>query len=126
MAAVYPPRVLVIEDDPNVRDVIGALLAAFGFDCQAAHDNQSGLVRFEEGGWDLVLTDLTMREVSGWEVVEAIRERAPSIPIVVLTGLSSPSVLRRAHECRVTVIAKPFQVRTLKAALVEALYAQLA
>jgi CheY-like chemotaxis protein len=125
MAAVYPPRVLVIEDDPNVRDLIDALLASFGFDCQAANDGQSGLVRFEEGGWDLVLTNL-MREVSGWEVVEAIRERAPSLPVVVLTGLSSPTVLRRALERRVTVIAKPFQVRTLKAALVEALYAKLA
>jgi CheY-like chemotaxis protein len=47
--AVYPPRVLVIEDDPNVRDLIGALLASFGFDCQAANDGPSGLVRFEEG-----------------------------------------------------------------------------
>ena len=124
MADAHPPRVLVIEDDPNLREIIGALLPSYGFACQAVNDRQSGLVRLDEGGWDLVLTDLAMSEVRSWEVVEAIRQRAPTIPVVVLTNVSEPTVLRRAHECHVAVVVKPFLVRTLKAALVEALYAK--
>jgi CheY-like chemotaxis protein len=126
MPAADPPRVLLIDDDPSLREILTAVLASFRYDCQTGADgSQSGLVRFDEGGWDLVLIHLTMPEVGGWEVVEAIRRRAPTIPVVLITGLSNPAVLRRARECHVTVIVKPFQVRTLKAALVEALYANL-
>jgi CheY-like chemotaxis protein len=67
-----------------------------------------------------------MPEVSGWEVVEAIRRRAPTIPIIMMTGFNSPTVLRRARECRARMIVKPFQVQTLKAALVDALHAEFA
>jgi CheY-like chemotaxis protein len=127
MAAAQPPRVLLIDDDPSLREILTAVLASFRYDCQTGADgSQSGLVRFDEGGWDLVLTDLTMPEVNGWEVVEAIRQRAPAVPIVLFTGVSNPAVLRRARECRVQVVVKPFHVQTLKAVLVEALYAKLA
>jgi two-component system response regulator AtoC len=126
MVDTYPPRVLVIEDDPNLREIVSALLASFGYDCQTVADGRSGLVRVGEGGWDLVLTDLTRPELNGWEVVDAIRQQAPTLPIVLITGLGDPAVLRRARDCRVRVLAKPFYVQTLKAALVEALHAKLA
>jgi CheY-like chemotaxis protein len=126
MTDTRPPRVLLIDDDPSLGEIISAVLASFGYECQTAADGQSGLARFDEGGWDLVLTDLTMPEVNGWEVVEAIRQRAPAVPIVLFTGVSNPAVLRRARECRVQVVVKPFHVQTLKAVLVEALYAKLA
>jgi CheY-like chemotaxis protein len=123
-AGACPPRVLLIDDDPNIREIVSSLLESFGYECQTAADGRNGLVRFDEGSWDLVLTDLAMPEVSGWEVIEAIRQRAPAIPIVLFTGLSNQDVLRRARECRVMVVAKPFHAQTLKAALVEALYAK--
>jgi CheY-like chemotaxis protein len=114
-------RVLVIEDDANILEIVSAVLASFGCDCQTAEDGQSGLARFDEG----VLTDLAMPEIGGWGVVEAIRQRAPTLPVVLLTGLSKPTVLRRAREWHVTFIVKPFRVQTLKAAVVEALCAKL-
>jgi CheY-like chemotaxis protein len=127
MVDTYPPQVLVIEDDPNIQEIVSALLASFGYDCQTVADGRSGLVRVGEGGWDLVLTDLTRPELSGgWEVVDAIRQQAPTLPIVLMTGLGDPAVLRRARDCRVRVLEKPFYVQTLKATLVEALHAKLA
>jgi CheY-like chemotaxis protein len=126
MVDTSPFRVLVIEDDPNIREIVSALLASFGYDCQTVADGRSGLVRVGEGGWDLVLTDFTLPELSGWEVVDAIRQQAPTLPIVLMTGLSDPTVLRRARDCQVRVLAKPFYVQTFKAALVEALHAKLA
>jgi CheY-like chemotaxis protein len=126
MAEARRSRVLVIDDDPSVREVVHSLLASFGYDCQTAADGASGLTRFDEGGWNLVLTDLAMPEMSGWEVIQAIRRRAPTTPIILITGLSDPAVIHRAREWRVPVILKPFRLDRLKAALVEALYAQLA
>jgi CheY-like chemotaxis protein len=126
MVDTYPPRVLVIEDDPNIREVVCALLASFGYDCQTVADGRSGLVCVGEGGWDLVLIDLAIPDMHGWEVVDAIRQQAPTLPILLMTGLSDPAILRRARDCRVRVLPKPFYVRTLKAALIESLYATLA
>jgi CheY-like chemotaxis protein len=112
----------MIDDDPVVRNVVCALLAAFGYDCQAAADGQTGLVRFDEGDWDLVLTDLVMPQVSGWDVIETIRRHAPTMPIIAITAHDDPAVIRRASEWHVPVILKPFHWETLNAALVQALY----
>jgi CheY-like chemotaxis protein len=117
---VHAPRVLLIDDDPNLGEIVSALLAAFGYDFQGA-DRQSGLARFESGEWDLVLVDL----VRGWELIETIRQRAPNIPVVLLTGLADSTLLSRARGCRVRVVVKPFRLQTLKATLAEALYARI-
>jgi DNA-binding response OmpR family regulator len=115
------PRVLVIDDDPSVREVVRYVLESFGYDAETAADGAMGLARFEESGWDLVLTDLNMPEMSGWEVVAIIRRRAPSMPIVLITALSDATVMRRATEWGLPVVVKPFRMETLRAAVVEAL-----
>ena len=126
MSNARRPRILLIDDDPNVRDVLLHLLASFGYDCQTAADGPSGLARFDEGGWDLVLIDVVMPQMSGWGVVETIRRRAPTLPIVLVTGMSEPAVMRRAHDWRLPVIAKPFRSDTVRAVVSTALPTKLA
>jgi CheY-like chemotaxis protein len=116
-------RVLMIDDDPSVREVVSCVLDSFGYDCQTTADGVSGLARFDEGGWDLVLTDLAMPEMSGWEVAEAIRQRSPTMPIVLITGLYGPEVVRRAGERGLPVVPKPFRSEMLRAAVANALQA---
>ncbi len=116
-------RVLVIDDDPSVREVVSYLVASFGYDCQTAADGAKGLARFDEGGWDIVLTDLAMPAMSGWEVVEAIRGRSPTMPIILITGLVGPEVMRRAGEWGLPVVPKPFRSEVLRTAVAKALQA---
>jgi CheY-like chemotaxis protein len=121
MAEARQPRVLVIDDDSSIREVVRSLLASFGYDCQTAVDGARGLARFDEGGWDLVLTDLAMPEMNGWEVVEAIRQRSSTIPIILITGLIDAEVERRAGERCLPVVPKPFRVEMLRVAMANAL-----
>jgi CheY-like chemotaxis protein len=125
MSEGHRSRVLVIDDTPSVLEVVRYLLESFGYECETAADGPSGLARFAEGDWDLVLTDLEMPEMDGWQVIDAIRQRAPAMPIVVITAFSDPSVMRRASEWGVPVIAKPFPMATLKAVVGEALSRRL-
>lgn len=125
MSNARRPRILLIDDDPNVREVLLHLLASFGYDCQTAADGPSGLARFDEGGWDLVLIDVVMPTMSGWGVVETIRRRAPTLPIVLITGMSEPAVMRRARDWRLPVIAKPFRSDTVRAVVGTALPTKL-
>ena len=68
-----------------------------------------------------MLTDLAMPEMNGWEVAEAIRQRSSTIPIVLITGLTDPEVVRRAGERRLPVVQKPFRVEMLRVAVANAL-----
>jgi hypothetical protein len=59
--------------------------------------------------------------MTGWDLVAVIRDRAPTPPTILMTGVDDPSVGMRAHDCQVRPILKPFDVTALKAALVAAL-----
>jgi DNA-binding NtrC family response regulator len=125
MSDARQPRILLIDDDANVREVLARLLASFGYDCQTAGDATSGLARFDEGDWNLVLVDVVMPAGSGWGVVETIRRRAPTVPIVLITGLSQPAVMQRARKWRLPVIPKPFRADALRTVVVTALQTKL-
>lgn len=116
------PRVLLIDDDSNVREVLEHLLASFGYECQTAADATSGLARFDEGGWALVLVDIVMPGKSGWTVVETIRRLAPTMPIVLITGVNQPAVMQRARTWRLPVVTKPFRADALRAVVATALH----
>ena len=120
------PRILLIDDDPNVREILPHVLASFGYDCETAADGATGLVRFNAAGWDLALVDIVMPEMTGWGVVEAIRRRAPAMPIVLITALSEPAAVRRASDWRLPVVAKPFRSDTVRAAVAASLQTKLA
>jgi CheY-like chemotaxis protein len=109
-----------------VREVLLHLLASFGYEVQTAAEGASGLARFDEGGWDLVLVDVVMPAMSGWGVVEAIRLRAPATPIVLITGMNQPAVMQRARDWRLPVIMKPFRSDAIRATVAKALQAKLA
>ena len=118
------PRILLIDDDPIVRDSIQGLLEYFGYDCGIAADGPSGLKRFEGETWDLMMTDLMLPGMTGWQVIDAIRGRVPGVPAIVITGVDDRSVRTRARQCQVSLLLKPFGLDVLKAALVDALYAR--
>jgi len=121
---VTAPRVLLIDDDPIVRDSIRALLEYLGYECGIAADGPSGLKRFEGETWDLVTTDMMLPGMTGWQVIDAIRGRVPGVPAIVITGVDDPRVRTRARQCQVSLLLKPFSLDVLKAALADALYAR--
>jgi CheY-like chemotaxis protein len=119
-------RVLVIDDDPSVREVVRSLLVHFGYDCETAADGQKGVARFDEGEWDLVLTDLVMPNMNGWEVATAIRQRSSTVPIVLITALVDAEVMEHAAERGVPVVSKPFRAEHLRTTVASALQLRLA
>ena len=81
------PSVLIIDDEPNIRRMVGALLAAEGFEVRDAADGAGGVARAEELEPDLVLLDLMIPgALGGMAVLERLRERFPDLPVVMMSG----------------------------------------
>jgi DNA-binding NtrC family response regulator len=78
--------VLIVEDEPNVRCVLAALLARAGHRTREAADGERALEALDAGGVDAVLTDLRMPRMNGLELLEAIRARRRRVPVILLTA----------------------------------------
>jgi GAF domain-containing protein/CheY-like chemotaxis protein len=110
-------RILVVDDEPHVRGTLEEMLRLQSHRVVVADDGPSGLSRFREGEFDLVMTDLAMPGMSGWQVAQAVKEARPGVPVVLVTGWGvelSPEQLR-AYGVDL-VLSKPFRyddVRTV-------------
>jgi len=83
---VSPRRILVIDDDPDVRETTVDLLATEGHLVSQAATGAEGVSMFRADRHDVVFTDLGMPGMTGWDVAEAIKALEPATPIVLLTG----------------------------------------
>ena len=116
-----PPRLLVIDDDPAVREVWCEFLSLLGYDVEAARDEADGLARLARERFDLVVTALHMPHLDGWNVLESARAIAPGMPVIVLTGTATHEDLERARAHGVRLLSKPCDLSELKAAVRDAL-----
>lgn len=82
----YAPNLLVVEDDPNLRRTISTVLAACGYRVRSSHDGFSALKDIRAQLPDIVLSDLFMQGMSGFELLAVIRRRFPTIRVVAMSG----------------------------------------
>lgn len=81
------PSVLIVDDEPNIRRMVGALLGAEGFDVRDASDGATGLVRAKEAEPDVILLDLMMPgELDGLATLGRLRDLVPDVPVVMMSG----------------------------------------
>jgi signal transduction histidine kinase len=111
---VPPPthaaRVLIIEDEPEVQAVLADMLRDAGYVVTVAKDGSAGLEACEAEPMDIVLSDISMPGLSGWDVAARLRSRFPAIPIGFVTGWGDQLDPERLTRTGVSfVIAKPFQ-----------------
>ncbi|MBX9928794.1 MAG: response regulator [Gemmatimonadaceae bacterium] len=83
------PRVLLVEDNEMNRDMLSRRLERRGFTVAIAIDGPAGVARALEGGWDLILMDMSLPEIDGWEATRRIRANGgahATVPIIALTA----------------------------------------
>ena len=82
-------KILIIDDDTSLRRVLEYNLQEAGYMAFTAADGETGLTLFDEQQPDLVITDLKMPGMSGFQVLAAVKERAPRTPIIVITAFGA-------------------------------------
>jgi CheY-like chemotaxis protein len=123
------PRILVVDDQTPVRAAIVLALQAKGFDVVAAESGQSGLTKFEQSDFDVVIADLFMPGIDGVTLIKALRQRDPGFPIIAMSGVLLGTSGRTALDhlpniselSDVICLQKPFRPSALLQAVAAAL-----
>jgi len=109
-------KVLMVEDDPEITELLEEYLARYGIELFSVASPTVGLEKLETERYDLVLVDLGLPEMDGLELCRLIRERTPDLPVIVSTARSDVSDKVVAFEIGVDdYVAKPYEPRELVA-----------
>jgi excisionase family DNA binding protein len=110
------PLVLVVDDNPSVREVVRINLEMEGYSVREAGNAEEGLAAVEDDAPDLILLDVMMPQVDGWEMLRRVQERhgVGSIPVVMFSGQLEGNLGREAEERGAQgFVGKPFDLRAL-------------
>ena len=112
-----PLRILIVDDDDSVREILADFVSCLGHEALVAANGGDGIARYEREHPDIVVTDLVMPRLSGWDVIAHVRRLDPRARIVIVTGAASSADVARARDASVGLLQKPIRVADLDAAL---------
>jgi excisionase family DNA binding protein len=116
------PRVLIVDDEATIRDLLSKTLALAEYDVDLASDGRTALERLRIIPYDLLITDLKMPGVDGLAVIREARRLKADIPVIIITGFSTEASAIEAVNLGVSgYLTKPFRVPRVLAAAAKAL-----
>ncbi len=106
--------ILLIDDDSNLLDVVGDMIDYLDHDCIKAVGGKEALRILENQSFDLVVTDLGMPDIGGWDVADFCRQVYPDMPIILISGWGAQIDCSEAMEKVDAVLPKPFMINEFK------------
>ncbi len=115
-------RVLIVDDEERMAEVIASALRRAGYDCETAPDGREALAALESRGADVVVTDWKMPQMDGLELLRRVRETRRDVPVILLTAHGTvPSAVAAMREGAFDYVTKPFDNDELRAVVGRAL-----
>ena len=112
------PRVLLVDDQANVRTMISIVLRIHQFEIVEADSAASALKAFEQASFDLAIVDIFLQGTSGLDLIGMIRERLPNLPVVAISGMTTLDFVTESPELAdVVCLQKPFRPNDLVRAI---------
>ncbi len=103
-------RILVVDDEPDIRELLDSYLSADGYDVVTAGDGVDAISAFDRGTYDLVILDIMIPKIDGFGVCEVIRKKS-DVPIVFLSALDDEKSLMRGYDISADdYVTKPFSM----------------
>lgn len=116
------PQVLVVDDEPDIRDLLGITLRRMGINCRTAANLREARDRLQEQAYDLCLTDMRLPDGNGIELVRYVQKRFPDMPTAVITAYGNMDTAVEAMKAGAfDFVPKPVEVDTLRQVVHQAL-----
>jgi DNA-binding NtrC family response regulator len=117
-APSYGRRVLIVDDEPRLRDMLGRAITEMGFETQTAASAESATRLLEQSPPDILLLDLNLPGANGMEMFQTVRRRWPQTQVIILTGFGDLETAKKAiHLDVVDFLTKPCALGQLEQAL---------
>ncbi len=121
-ANVSAARILIVDDEPTVRDILAKFLEFRGYAVTVAEGGSEGIAAARRSGFDVVLTDLGMPGKTGWDVAREVKRASPTTLVVLMTGWTVDLDPDKARERGVDrIVHKPFDVSLVDTLVAEAI-----
>lgn len=104
------PRILVVDDQHDVRAMISMVLRLNRFEVTEAESAKAGLKAFVAESFDAAIVDIFLEDSCGFELIAAMRERLPDLPVVAVSGMATLAAVARSSDLsNVVCLQKPFR-----------------
>src|SRR6266550_4163396 len=103
-------RALIVEDDSAIRKLLQKILVRSGIEIDTVQDGKSALEKISKGDYDVIVLDLMVPEVNGFEIIEYVKANKIDVPIAVVSAVSQQALTRLDLDIVKLVITKPFDV----------------
>ena len=118
----HAARLLVVDDDAHLLELLKDTLVSIGYEVDGASDGVEAMERLKYGSYDLMITDIKMPGMDGISLLKKARRYYPQLPVLFITGLSSPDIIGQAAPDG--LLAKPFRISHIEELIENALKGQ--
>ena len=108
------PRILVVDDEPAIRGLVTKIVERAGFPVDNARDGEEAIRRLGQNDYSVLVVDLMMPNVDGFELIEHVKERGGKRPAIIVVSAADSAAFRRLDPVMVhSIIRKPFDINVL-------------
>lgn len=107
-------KILIVDDEPLIRDALAFKLTKDGYDVDTAEDGEKAIQKIEGEEYQIIISDIMMPFISGFELVKILKERGTDAPVLMLTSLNSETAVLKAFDLGADdFMTKPFSPNEL-------------
>lgn len=107
--------ILIVDDEPNIRRILQVAFEKEGYRVDVAEDGHSATGRLRDGSYEVVLTDVTMPGMTGYELLQHVKAQSPQTAVVIMTAFGTiPQAVQAIRDGAFEYVPKPFDLESLK------------